>query len=206
MGELTQSAFAEIAGCSRQAVSKALGKHQLVRHPDGGLDPDEPRNAAWLRLHDRGLSGNGRAMETHSHSGRPAVAAAAAREAISLASDTARRNGAYTPSAAATETCLTVDLDDEASVDRWLAAELERSPFAKAEHDTPRVAMRWDTKAVTAFVDHVAKVTCDAVSGRDDDMIKLWAGFEEKLDAVLVGQSRLFELLSELTGLLARRW
>jgi hypothetical protein len=57
---LTQRAFAYYAGTTHRAVQKAFEAGHLVASPAGKLDPNEPRNAAWI-AQQRARRGNGTA-------------------------------------------------------------------------------------------------------------------------------------------------
>jgi len=62
---LTQLEFAELAGTSQQAVSKALARGYLVRRDDGRLDPRHENNAGWIERHKAGSDDRGRWLGSH---------------------------------------------------------------------------------------------------------------------------------------------
>jgi len=67
---LTQQQFADRAGTSQQAVSKALARGHLVRRADGRLDPKHENNAGWIERHKQGSDDRGRWLGSHLGPGR----------------------------------------------------------------------------------------------------------------------------------------
>jgi hypothetical protein len=180
MAGVLQVEFARKGGVSKQAITKALRHGKLVRDPAGGIDPAHPVNAAWLALHRDAFSSNGRAMDTHSHAGRPPTAAAQPREGAHPSSGIFGRNGPSAGSAAApgddgidiAQLAAGLSLD-ELQDDAALAA-LSRRTFARYD-DQPRIE---------AFIDHVAKVLADAVYVRDGNIIAVLNGIDARLLAL----------------------
>src|SRR5271170_7971280 len=62
MATLSRSDFAREAAVSKQAVSKAVARGQLVVDAAGLVDPAHLVNARWLGLHRAGFARNGRPM------------------------------------------------------------------------------------------------------------------------------------------------
>jgi hypothetical protein len=176
-GLLSRRGYAAERGVTEGAVRKAIKAGKIV--PVAGLIDPGQADAGWFRS---------------------SMAAAGTVEAADpfLADididETLRRLGAE------------AELDQPLLTDRDIDALLhERPPTARRAGSPKAGSPGWDTAAVTAFVDHVAGVTAAAVQGRDGAMIKLWTGFEEKLDVLVDAQARLLRAFGELTAILAKR-
>jgi hypothetical protein len=231
---LSRRAYAAGRGCSDTAIRKAIRAGRII--PEVGLIDSEQADRNWYhwsRAAERDgaayAAGRPAAEAAGAREAIPPASSAASRNGVSP------RPAAAVDISGVTDEWLAAQLrsaDEWLADDRWL----DRQPSERATSGPQLrdAAAREDTGlhrlplTATAHLDldrllsNIAGSIADGFNREGDLLVAVLTGIDDrltaierraadesgqtKLDAVLTGQTRLFELLSELTGLLARRW